>query len=368
MSLQNKFFLSPYFLPLIFFGSGIYLQKCLKIDLCILISLFISTHIPWIYCYLKRKHQKVLLTCVYSIFFCCGCIAFHFQSLEFSKIRSCLSGKKLCITGTVTQKETLLNNKQAFVIMSSNVTNMQTNESQEISCYVQLYTRYPIAYEVGDTVHIKNAAIPKAKPIVKFPSFDEYLMKENIHASLFLSNAKQISLIDRPSFSYIRYVWNLRNKLYNHIKQKLSPLTRALFGLLFLGKKQHIQTDSLRELFNRWGLAHYLARSGLHIVLLVSIWSFIFALIPCNLWIKRFLLIQISILYAYLSWPSIPFFRAIGIFILASCGKLLWRMVNISHLLCLLCLGMLCINPISLFFLDFQLTFFLTFTLLLITN
>ena len=57
--------------------------------------------------------------------------------------------------------------------------------------------------------------------------------------------------------------------------ETLSPRDRALYGALILGERQGIDPD-LRELFNRTGMGHVLAVSGLHIGLVAWVSFFLF--------------------------------------------------------------------------------------------
>lgn len=354
-------------MPLAALASGIYLQAHLPISMTILVSCLTCASLILLILCLYSFQRTTSIFLVFT-FLSAGGLSLQLQLLEFAHIRSLLMGKKLTLYGTILDKESLLNKKQCLTIGVDNALDTSTNQSLGITCTVQCYTNYPTKLMIADQIVVQDVAIPSQKDAIRFPSFNDYLTKENIHASFFLLTKKQIFLKNRPDQSYARIFWNLREKTYQRIKQKLSPLSTAFLGLLFLGKKKFNETDSLRNLFNEWGLAHYLARSGLHIVLLMSIWSFLLAFIPLNLWIKRFFLVAISIIYACLSWTSTSFFRALWVFMLASMGKLIWQHVNILHLLSLICLIMLILNPINLFFLDFQLTFCLTLALLLSNN
>lgn len=366
MSTQNKNFLSPFLAPLIWLIIGIYQQMYFDLSLCIGITMSAVASIA-IFIFFVFSYQRALSWSICFLFFSAGALTLQLQSFEFFEARSHLIGKKLTLHGIIKDKENLLKNKQSLTLDVDYITHTTTNESLDLSCSIQLYTNYSTNLFVGDEVIIENVAIPKKPPEFRSPSFNDYLTKENIHASVFLHTKKQMRLISRPQYSCNRWLWNMRENCYQGIKKKLSPETCAFLGLLFFGKKKYEQTDTLRDLFNRWGLAHYLARSGLHIVLLIGIWSFLLSLIPLNLWIKRLLLVLIGGIYAFLSWASIPFIRALSIFVLSSAGKLLWCQINIFHLLCFVCLGMLLLNPMNLFFIDFQLTFGLTFALLLST-
>lgn len=67
--------------------------------------------------------------------------------------------------------------------------------------------------------------------------------------------------------------------------------------------------------------------------------------------------------YALLTWSSISFIRAILAFFIFILSTLLWAPSHGLYRLTLVCFLILICNPFQLFFLDFQLSFLITFTL-----
>lgn len=364
MSTRINRFLSPFLLPLTSTALGIYLEYYFQIPLFALIIACIGANITTLL-FLVRSLSFGITLSLCMVFFSTGGLVLKIQQMEFDYTRTQLIGKNLTLHGTITDRETLPDRKQVITINVTQISDISAGRITQLNCNIQCYTRFSTGFLVGDIVTVSNVAIPKKPPELRFPSFNDYLAKEYIHASLFLNSNKQIDLVERPEKSFARWLWSLREQSYKKITHKLSSRSTTFLGLLFFGKKKYKEVDSLRILFNQWGLAHYLARSGLHIVLLIGIWSFLFSFLPINLWIKWLLLLMIASMYALLSWPSVPFIRAILVFGLSSMGRLLWHHVNVLHLLSLVCLSMLLLNPLHLFFLDFQLTFGLTFALLL---
>ena len=121
--------------------------------------------------------------------------------------------------------------------------------------------------------------------------------------------------------------------------------------------------DHLRKIFNEWGISHYLARSGLHMILFILIWTMVLQFLPVHISVKRVAIAALCIIYSILTWPSISFCRSFFVFLLCQVGMIVNFQVNFLHLLTTTCLLILLFNPIQLFFLDFQLTFSLSFAL-----
>jgi competence protein ComEC len=245
------------------------------------------------------------------------------------------------------------------------ITPQQTQQPHAVSFKLQCSLPKPTKFQVGDHLTIKNIIIkpPYMQTLSKNPSFGDYLIKEGFLGSIFLSYKKQPLLVSRPAWSINRWFWNLRNTTYQSIMRQLSPQSACYFSLIFLGKKDPEFTDDLRRTFNYWGLSHYLARSGIHIILFILIWQFFLGLLPIHLTYKRILLILICGTYGILSWASTPFIRAYYSFLIIESGKIKNFQPNYFHLLTLMCIVMLLFNPKQLFSLDFQLTFGLTFAL-----
>jgi len=256
-----------------------------------------------------------------------------------------------------------------YKISVDNVVMPHKSAPEPVACIVLVYCKSKGNLTVGDRIVLKGATIKGNPPpsINGNPTYDDFLIKENIVGSLFLPSARQLWLISRPLVSFSRWLWTIRHGIYKAVAKKLSPSSAQYIGLIFFGHKPD-STGELRHEFNYWGLSHYLARSGLHIVLFILIWTFLFKLFPLHIAIKRILLLTICAIYDLVSWTSIPFARAFYAFIVMKGGELWHQQTNYLHILSLICLMILLFNPMQLFFLDFQLTFALTFTLVLFSN
>ncbi|HSW73575.1 MAG TPA: ComEC/Rec2 family competence protein, partial [Candidatus Limnocylindria bacterium] len=149
------------------------------------------------------------------------------------------------------------------------------------------------------------------------------------------------------------------------LQKKLSRPTAHLFSSIFLGNKYARKKDiePLKEHFTTWGVTHYLARSGLHMVIFTITWHTLLTFIPLAFALKEALLIALVIIYALLSWTTISFTRALLLFLIHRLCSLLRLQTDLLYLLTLVALAILFDNPLQLFFLDFQLSFGLTFAL-----
>jgi ComEC/Rec2-related protein len=190
-----------------------------------------------------------------------------------------------------------------------------------------------------------------------------YLLKEHIITSAVL-NKNQVDLIKRPIYSWSRFLHEYRNKLLHQFRRSMDRETFFAFASIFLGdpfaKKKE---ETLKGQLKIWGLFHYIARAGLHLVIFVSIWMFILSSLPVSWFLRQLLMIFLCCVYFMLTWPSIPFNRAFFTLLLVrSSGLLRIKTYTVPVLLCIACVTLMT-SPLALFALDFQLSFGVTFGL-----
>lgn len=303
--------------------------------------------------------------CLFLILLCSTCATGAFllfvQHKNHSLLQKRLCATPCCIRGTISGQEPSSHPAMnSCLLVSIDSISFDTTSWHPESGTIQIYTHYNKELLVGDYLELRNITLKKTTG----SSFDNYLTKNDIAASLF-TNDLEYTLLHRPSFSIKRIFWQARDGLSRRLRSKFSRETASMFLLVFLGtylgnKKSAQKT---KDLFRIWGILHFLARSGLHLVIFIVMWEFLLSFIPLSFAIKQIILILFSILYALLSWPSMPFMRAFSTFLLYKVGP--WTNTRSSslYLLALVCFFILLINPIQLLFLDFQLSFGLTFVL-----
>ena len=231
------------------------------------------------------------------------------------------------------------------------------HQDHTLSLYVR---RAPADLLVGDVIEITDL-IGKE---IKKSSFGTYLAKEKISATLFLDTFTY-TLLNRPEFSIVRSLFYLRNALFYSLRNKINKATFTLFSSIFLGNRTAVknQIEKDKESFKIWGISHHLARSGLHLVIFAMLWHFILNILPIAFLARQFLFVTLVLLYALLSWSSISFERALLMLIFYKLTLFIKTPLHYIHLITLVTLLVLLFNPLQLFFLDFQLSFGLTFAL-----
>ena len=135
-----------------------------------------------------------------------------------------------------------------------------------------------------------------------------------------------------------------------------------LFSTIFLGAHTRDKNtfDDIREDFITWGIAHYLARSGLHLIVIIVMLMFFLKKIPLNFSVKQIIILFFVICYSLFSWTSISYLRAFLMLILHMICRACSVEYQPFHIMMITTLCVVLDNPFQLFFLDFQLSFLLT--------
>lgn len=202
--------------------------------------------------------------------------------------------------------------------------------------------------------------------ILKHPnssSYQDYLIKENIWA---IAHQKQLSYttIKKPSL-LMQQIDEWCSLPLQATDRTLSQLTHSLYISIFCGKKiKSPATTEIKKLFQYWGLSHHLARSGLHLIILISMLLFLFSCLPCSARIKQWAIVIILCIYYLMTYPSVAFLRAFFMYMLYTLCKQLYIPNNPIHILLITTLLILGLNPYHLFYLDFQLSFSITLLIL----
>ncbi len=240
----------------------------------------------------------------------------------------------------------------------------KTEKWEEKTFTLLLYSSKHPFFKIGDTVHCALDHIVKPEG-----GFKLYLSKEGVDATAFQQKVSS-KIIKRPPYSFKRWMAQKRKSLYRSLLKKMDKSTFSLFSSLFLGNRTSVKKglESQKPLFKLWGITHFLARSGLHLLLFIAMLQGILRYIPAHFLIKQTSIVCITLIYFLFSWTSISFNRAFYTFLFYQCSVFLNIPVHSMHAISLICLILLLINPLQLFFLDFQFTFLLTFCLIWIAH
>ncbi len=288
------------------------------------------------------------------------------RSLVYQKInQGHIQTPTICtITGTVGTINHLEKNRYTHSYQI-NVEKIEEATTDITTPFNLLIYSKKIEIEVGERITLKRVQL---KPI-KSSSYAWYLIKEGIHATAFIDKPEYTSSPNK-AYSLKAQIANMYGGLVEALKHKMSKPCFTLFSSLFVGDRSHNKwiVHKTTDEFSRWGILHYLARSGLHLVIFILLWHSLFMIIPLSFWIKQTLLTSLILCYAALTVPSVSFNRALIVFLLKKGSDFFYRPTHFMHILSTTALLILLYNPAHLFFLDFQLTFCLTMALALVNK
>lgn len=354
-------FIGPYAHPLLFATIALITgiaTAFLALNYTVLILLFFLFFLPVIFYFFT--YNSFYSWFALPVFFVAGVALYHHQISTHFAFQEKYNGIPLTIRGTVASIEKIQNARHRWHLIIDLKSVCATNTILATQESVALYCVYNPKVSIGDTIALSDVVFKK----IEKQEFNLYLAKEKICATVFIDKP-QITIIEHPQWNLNRTIAQLRNNIFCSVQQAMNHQTFALFSSIFLGNRAAVkqQMDSEKEPFKCWGTSHYLARSGLHLVIFGIIWHFILGFLPLLFIGKQLFLIVLIILYSVLSWASVSFNRALIMFFIAKFCLLTRNRLHYVHLITLATLLVLFLNPLQLFYLDFQLSFGLTFAL-----
>lgn len=195
-------------------------------------------------------------------------------------------------------------------------------------------------------------------------NYSNYLKNQHITNTLFVSDPSTI-FCDNSKNAPISIVHNWRFSALQHVRENFSESTSSWMAALIFGEDGWLNED-VKELFQKWGLSHLLALSGLHVGYLlfflfsVSLYFLKISKEKTRIWIGLFLPV-----YGILAGWAAPIQRAVG---MAEIGLVGWRWRKKWQLIDVLCfffLILLLISPNTIYSIGFQFSYLVTFFLLL---
>jgi predicted membrane metal-binding protein len=313
-----------------------------------------------------RKHNKlifsIMILCAYSAL---GALLLYTYEQRQAMLIQSIKNETVNLTGIV--KEVLKTPSNSYKeVITLHVTSVPAQGSPEEtpSFTLQCFCNEETDVMPDDVIEIQSIKIKTQSPLQKGhkPTFYDYMTLHDIQASSF-EKKLNYTLLHRPTLSFKRITWQARSRISNALSESLTHKTFTLVSSVFLGNKKQIFPKNLQKQFSLWGISHYLARSGLHLALLHMFWRFLISALPLTIYIKQCILTFLIMLYATLTWGSISFTRALLTFLLTSLGIVYMRQTRSSHTVLILGILLLLGNPLYILFLDFQLSFLLTYAL-----
>lgn len=227
--------------------------------------------------------------------------------------------------------------------------------------------------KIGNRVEIKGKLrTPKEATNPYQFDYRKYLSNNDCH-SVFYINNNDLTLIKSSKFNHnLKDNWyhilnnfeNIREKIIKqHSKKIKSPNLEVLGGIVF-GNETINPDESIKENFKNSGLLHLLAASGLNVALIYGIWWWIASLIKLPYKISILTGSVFVILYTFMTGFPPSILRASLMLLFILFGKLIDRDADSIALVCFVGFLILLFNPKMFFDIGFQLSFMVTFGLI----
>ncbi|MTW84130.1 DNA internalization-related competence protein ComEC/Rec2 [Virgibacillus dakarensis] len=192
--------------------------------------------------------------------------------------------------------------------------------------------------------------------------YQRYLLTKGITYQVVLHSPDDISCTGATKMALF---YDMRTKLIQYIRHEVSPETAAWLTALVLGDDSSINEDTI-TLFQRWGLSHILAISGLHVGLIVALVYFM--LIKLSILTKekaQWVMLFFLPLYAIIAGGEPSVWRACVMVMLFIILQKLKLRYSVTDALSIVFLLLIFSDKYIVYHIGFQLSFLVTFGLLL---
>lgn len=311
--------------------------------------------------YALYKNYVSWLLCLFCITMCSLLVIGRMQ-LQTHQYRSHQNFLKTCVTiqGTIEQinRSTLIKDQTTIVITTNNIYTKRAKLTIPKKIALFFPTEHVRNLQEYNTITVYNIQLEQAQPD---SDYQRYLIKEGFWAVARGTNYTNYDIQIHPLH------W--QQKILLAFKQKLNTLSSSLFEPLFLGKKEkNIDGITIQHKSVYWGIAHHMARSGAHLAILFGLIMLLLHYTQLPYALRYFLCIFLLLGYAIISQSSISFLRALFMILLHIIAKLRKHIPSSLHTLTITTLATLIYNPMQLFFLDFQLSFGITYIIIWLFN
>ena len=211
----------------------------------------------------------------------------------------------------------------------------------------------------GDIIRL-TGSLKKALPRRNPGQFDyqSYLADHHIYFLTQVNAPGQIELLQRKQGNlFIQHlIIPIRQYLVETFNYYMNEETRAIINALILGEKQNLEAETVSA-FQRVGVVHVLAISGLHVGFIITFVFSSVSLLRFNRLHKIWILCLVLVFYIIMVRFKIPVIRSATMALLYLISRVLERKVSIYNVIFSSMLVILIIDPRELFRPGFQFSF-----------
>ncbi len=272
--------------------------------------------------------------------------------------RSGFTGAETSFTGVISSSPVLDGDKLSF--------QFQTKETLQVSYRIpDLKSKQGLrSLRPGMRCNLQGT-LQLPSPARNFYAFDykQYLFYHHIH---YLLIPDEVSLKDCQNInsSILSSLYNVRQSAIQHVSSAFPEETIGFMNALIFGERNQI-TEQVELQYQALGLIHLLAISGSHISLLAAVCYYILLRMGITRETATVILLFILPIYMILAGASPSVVRACVTAFIVLCGFLFSSKIIAIDAMSIACILMLMYNPYFLFDIGFQLSFLVSFSLIL---
>lgn len=223
-------------------------------------------------------------------------------------------------------------------------------------------------FNIGDTYKIEGKLrVPfKASNPSQF-DYAKYLRNFSVYTTFYADKANTTEIKEQltPKWKFQQGLNNVRNRIIStHARYLKSPNLEILGGIVF-GDDAVAPPDYIKTSFVNSGLLHILAASGMNVAFIYGFWYFILRRLRMPFKFTVISGMAVVILYTLMTGLGPSVIRAALMLLFILIGKLIDRDAHSVSLLSLVAALMLLYNPAYINDVGFQLSFLVTFGLLI---
>ena len=301
------------------------------------------------------------------IFFLVGILLVQNKDQHSELLSLANRGAKVIVEGTVREQPRISNEGGRFVLRSDRIFIEGIGQKVREDLQVNIFQNMRV-FSPGEKIRFPA----KLRPFNNFNNpgrynYESAMKLRGISCTASVSDGRKVVLIGEGELEFpLEILEKARRPIRSFFRSALSPRNDALFRALILGERQGIDPE-LREIFNKTGLGHVLAVSGLHIGLVAWL---AFTLVKGLLSLSYGLALKADIrkvaaiitvfpvvAYTCLAGFHVSSQRAMIMALAYLFSIIIGREKEVWSTLSLAALVVLAVNPYALFTVSFQLSF-----------
>lgn len=225
--------------------------------------------------------------------------------------------------------------------------------------------RVTTEFILHDKISVAGRLHP-VEPSSEIRSFDygHWLANQGIQATMRINDPAKIMIDPRARGMFPDLVDRMRSWILGVFIRYLDEIPAAMSGGYLIGETRHIPED-IYQAFRTTGTMHLLAVSGSNVALVLLVALFILRPFRVHRFVRLGLLLVLIIVFSHLSYNQPSVVRASVMAILVLVGRTLYRRVDLHNIIAAAAVLLLLYNPSNLFDVGFQLSFAVTWGLVL---